>query len=46
MTEIISIAGILAALVLFRWARTLAMIALLITLIYFAHAFNVWNAGH
>ena len=43
MTAIIILAGTLAALICFRWARWLALIALLATGLYFYSAFKAWE---
>lgn len=45
MTVLFVVAGILAALILFRWARTLALVALLLTGLYFWSHFEAWRAA-
>jgi hypothetical protein len=44
MTVLVVLGGILAALILFRWARLLAMLALVITIGYFVTRFEAWQA--
>lgn len=36
-------AGIIAALICFRWARMLAAVFLIVTVIYFANRFEAWK---
>jgi hypothetical protein len=44
MTVLLTISGIIAALILFRWARLLAMVCLICTAAYFCHEFEAWKA--
>lgn len=44
MTALVVVAGVLAAIILFRWARLLAMIALLVTIGYFVQRYHTWEA--
>lgn len=44
MTLLVGVAACIAAFVLFRWARFLAMLALVITISFFALRFEAWKA--
>jgi hypothetical protein len=44
VTALVIVAACIATILLFRWARLLAMIALVITIGFFALRFEAWKA--